>query len=199
MGRNPARGRGPQVFHAAPGLSANARSRNAACRGWTMIELMVAVFVIGVILKISVPLMETTIVNYRLGSAAAAAAAAVQQTRYLAIQSGCYYTIAFTTGSTTYQVQGQASSGTPPVCSSSFTNYPTGGTGLVSWTSGGGINLVASTTLEFGPNGIVGLPPSPSTNPLSPCTPSCTFQLSNGNATKTITVSGVGNVKVTSP
>jgi prepilin-type N-terminal cleavage/methylation domain-containing protein len=195
MWRSPVRSRrGAGVFQAVPEVSLPARTARAACRGWTLLELMVAVFVIGVILKFSLPQMQNTMLSFRLGSAASSVAAAIQQTRYQAIMNGCYYTIAFTTGSTTYQVQAQASSGTPPTCASTFTNVGS----AVSWASGSGVSLVSSTTLEFGPSGIVGLPPSPSTNPLTPCT-SCSLQLSNGNATKTITISGVGNVKITAP
>ena len=160
-----------------------------------MLELVIAVAIISIILKISLPRMQTTLLNYRLGSAASSVSSAIQQTRYLAIQSGCYYTIAFSSTSTTYQVQGQASSGTPPVCSSSFTNVG----GATSWASGGGVSIATSTTLEFGPTGIVGVPPSPATNPLTPCSPTCTLQLTNGNATRTISTSGVGYVKVTAP
>ncbi|MFZ3214118.1 MAG: GspH/FimT family pseudopilin [Terriglobales bacterium] len=169
-----------------------------------MIELLAIVAIIGLVLKISLPLMQNTILAYRLGTASSTVAAAIQQTRYQAIMNGCLYTIAFTVGSTTYQVQSQAISGTPPVCATNangspiFTNVASPGA-VVSWTSGGGISLLTSTTLEFGPSGIVGLPPNPTTNPLTPCAPSCSFQLSNGNTTNTITISGVGSVKVTSP
>ena len=193
MWRSPVRSRGAAGVLATPRVPAPARNGRAACRGWTLVELVIAVAIIGLILKISLPLMQNTMLNYRLGSAASSVAASIQQTRYQAIMNGCYYTIAFTAGSTTYQVQAQASTGTPPVCASTFTNVG----GATSWASGGGVSVVSSTTLEFGPTGIVGVPPSPSTNPLTPCSPTCSFQLTNGNATRTITVSGVGNVKVT--
>lgn len=211
MWRNPVRSRGPQVFHATPGTPAKARNKNSGCRGWTLVEMMVAVAILGLLLKIAVPRVQTTITNYRLGAAASSAAAAIQQTRYLAIMNGCSYTIAFTAGSgtngvATYQVQYQAiQPGMPPTCATNvdtspkFTNAP-GGT--VAWATGGVVSVVSSTTLEFSPNGIVGVPPSPATSPLAPCTPStagCRLQLSNGNATRTIAVSGAGSVKVTSP
>lgn len=190
MWRSPVPSRGAAgVFQATPGVSPAARTRRSTCRGWTLLELMIAVFVIGVILKISLPRMQTTVLNYRLGSAASSVAGAIQQTRYQAINVGCSYTIAFTAGSTTYQVQTLAISGTPPACAASFSNVGS----AISWTSSGGISLASSLTMQFDANGMVR-----TGSPLANCSP-CSLQLSNGNATRTITVSGVGNVKVASP
>jgi len=214
MWRKPARRSGSCAFHApAPEAHAGTKSDNSGCRGWTLLELMVAVMILGLLFAIAVPRIQTTILNYRLGAAASSVAAAIQQTRYQAIVRGCYYTIAFTAGSTTYQVQTQDLTTGTPACvtnadgSAKFTSsgsVPASWTiAPVSWaTTGGGISVTSSPTLEFAPSGIAGLPPSPATNPLSPCTVStsgCSFQLSNGNATRTISISGVGSVKVTSP
>ena len=176
-------------------------------------ELLVVVAIIGLMFKIAVPSIQNSLLAYRLGAAASSAAAAIQQTRYLSIRRGCSYTITFTAGSTTYQVQTQDfTSDTPPACKTNADGSPTFSSSgsqptpwsiaPVSWTSGGGINIGSSPTLQFAPSGIVGVPPSPDTNPLATCTPTtsgCSFQLSNGNATRTVTISGVGNVKVTSP
>lgn len=165
------------------------KSNKSKSQGWTMIEVMVALLVIGLILRISLPRMQTVILNYRLGAAASSVAGAIQQTRYQAIKMGCSYTIAFTAGSTTYQVQNLAISGTPPVCAGSFSNVGS----AIPWTTGGGISVTSSPTLQFDANGMVR-----SGSPLVTCGP-CSLQLSNGNATQTITVSGVGNVKIASP
>lgn len=186
MSRQPARHCGPHGLHVAPGDPGVARTVNSASRGWSLIELMVVVAIIGVIVKISLPSIQNTILAYRLSAAASSVAAAIQQTRYKAIQVGCKYTIAFTQTSTTYQVQTQAISGTPPACASTFTNVGP----AIPWTTGGGVRMTPSTTLQFDPGGIV-----------TATTGSLSFTLSNGNATanRTITVSGVGNVKVTTP
>jgi len=178
-----------------------ARSPRSSARGWTLVELLVVVAIIGLMIKIALPNIQNTLLAYRLGVATSSAAAAIQQTRYQAIMNGCYYTIAFTSGSTSYQIQTQAISGAPPVCATNVDTSPkfTNVGAAIPWTTGTGVSVVSSTTLEFGANGIVGTPPSPATNPLTPCAPNCSFQFSSGNTTKTVTISGVGNVKVTSP
>jgi len=156
-----------------------------------MMELLVVVAIIGLIVKISLPSIQNTILAYRLSAAGSSISGAIQQNRYQAIMIGCPYTIAFTSGSTTYQVQTEAISGTPPTCAGTYTNAGS----AVTWTSGGGISLGTSTTFTFLANGIAS-----ATQGGSNCAMPCSFQISNTqNATRTISVSGVGNVKVTSP
>ncbi len=191
MSSKPVRGCGPRALPAAPGDPPVARSRRSAARGWTLMELLVVVAIIGLILKISLPSIQNTILAYRLSAAASSASGAIQQNRYQSVMIGCPYTIAFTAGSTTYQVQTEAISGTPPVCAGSYTNSGS----AVPWTSGGGISVSPSTTFTFTANGIVSASQGGSN-----CAMPCAFVLSNTQgATRTITVSGVGNVKVTSP
>ena len=156
-----------------------------------MMELLVVVAIIGVIIKISLPSIQNAILTYRLSAAASTVAGAIHQNRYQAVMIGCPYTIAFTAGSTTYQVQTQAISGTPPVCAGSYSNSGS----AVSWTGGGGISVTSSTTFTLNSNGIVSASQGGSN-----CAMPCVFTLSNTQgATRTVTVSGVGNVKVTSP
>jgi len=191
MWRKPARSRGPEVFLAAPGVPAKPRTGNRACRGWTLVELMVMCLVLGLILRMSLPLAQNMILTYRLSAAAASASSAIQQTRYRAIQVGCSYTIAFTSGTSTYQVQTQAISGTPPVCASSYSNVGS----ATYWTSGGGISISTSPVFTFSPGGI-----TTATVGAANCTMPCSFQISNtSGSTRTIVVSGVGYVKVTTP
>jgi Tfp pilus assembly protein FimT len=160
-----------------------------------MMELLVVVAIIGLIIRISLPSIQNTILAYRLSAAASSVAAAIQQTRYQTVMVGCPYTVAFTAGSTTYQVQTEAISGTPPVCAGTFTNVVAPATPIISWTSGGGISVSPSTTFTFTANGIISASQGGSN-----CAMPCAFTLSNTlGATRTITVSGVGNVKVTSP
>lgn len=202
MLRKPARRCGLNVLQdPAPEAPATTKSCKSDCRGRTLLELMAVVAFISVVSAMALPLYQNTVMGFRLSAAAAAVAGAIQQTRYQAIMNGCYYTIAFTTASTTYQVQTQTISGTPPSCATNADTSPnfTNVGGAIPWTTGAGLSVLTSTTLEFGSSGIVGPPPSPATSPLVPCAPTCSFQLSSGNATRTVTVSGVGNVKVTTP
>jgi len=190
MWRKPARRCGPHVFREP--TYAVARTNNSRCRGWTLAEMMVVVAIIGVLVKISLPSIQNTILTYRLSAAAASAASAVQQTRFQAIQIGCPYTVAFATGSTTYQVQWEKiSNATPPVCATTFTNVGP----AIPWTTSGGIRVTSSPTFQFSPGGIV-----TATVGGANCAMPCSFTLTNGSpSTRTIVVSGVGNVKVTTP
>jgi Tfp pilus assembly protein FimT len=161
------------------------------------LELVIALAVMGVLVKISLPSIQRTILAYRLGAGASSAAAAIQQNRFQAIKVGCRFTIAFAAGSSTYQVQTQAISGTPPACATNVDGTPnfTNVGSATSWTpTSSGIRVTSSPTLLFDPGGIVYTQGSP---PVI-CSP-CSLQVSSGNATKTIAVSGVGNVKVTTP
>lgn len=153
--------------------------------------MLLVVAIVGLLLKISLPTIQNTILAFDLSAAGSTVAGAISQTRYQAIMIGCPYTIAFTAGSTTYQVQTEAISGTPPVCASSYSNVGN----PISWSGEAGISLVTSTTFTFLANGTVS-----ATQGGSNCAMPCTFQLSNTQgSTNTISVSGVGYVKVTSP
>lgn len=109
---------------------------------------------------------------------------AIQSTRYQAVMDGWPYTIAFTASSNSYQIASEPASGTPPTCATSFSNIGT----AIPWSSTGDVTISANTTLQFSPNGTV----TATTGALS-------FTLSNRVTTNTITVSGAGYVKVTSP
>ena len=59
------------MFYApSPKAAAVSRSDRRDCRGWTLLELMVVVAILGVLVKISVPTIQNTILAYRLGAAA---------------------------------------------------------------------------------------------------------------------------------
>ncbi len=152
-------------------------------RGFSLIELLTAMLVVGVMAAISVPVIQNTLKSYRLNAAASALAGAIRTTRYQAIEAGCPYTLTLTTTSDTYQLATQIVSGTPPACAASFSNV--GGT--IPWSKSAYASMNPATTLQFSPNGIV-----------TATTGSLTFNVTNGSQTKVITVSGVGNVAITS-
>jgi Tfp pilus assembly protein FimT len=176
--------------------------RRSGAAGTTLLELVVVVALVGVLLAIALPAFQNSFKSVHLSAATSAVTGAIQSTRYKSVVSGCQYQIIFSQATTTYQLATQAlTTGTPPSCptTEAFTN-----TGpAVSWSgTGDGISLLASTTLQFSPNGTVTLSSGGST----PCTtgngitPVGCLKLSNGTVTtSTIIVSGVGNVTVTSP
>jgi len=153
--------------------------------GTSLLESLMVMTLVLILATISVPAWDNIRTSYKAGVAATMIAGAIQGTRYQAIMRGCTYTIAFTQNGSTYQVAAQTLSGTPPSCSAGFTNAGN----AIPWTTGGDVQLTSpSTTLQLNPNGMV-----------SATTGSLTMILSDGGGTKTITVSGVGNVTVTTP
>jgi prepilin-type N-terminal cleavage/methylation domain-containing protein len=151
--------------------------------GFTLIELLVVVAIIMVISAMAMPRAVNIIRSYRLNAAGSAVAGAIQSTRYQAIMVGCPYQLTFTSGSMKYQAATQTITGTPPACASTYTNVGT----AIPWTTSAEISLGTSVVLTFNPSGTVtsdqtGAPPT-------------TMVLSVNGMTKTITVSGVGNVK----
>jgi type IV fimbrial biogenesis protein FimT len=173
------RGRKPYIF---------ARS---GAGGTTLLELVVVVAIVSVLLAISVPGYQSSMKSMHLSSATTAITGAIQSTRYKAIVSGCQYTIAFSQANTNYQIAGQSLSGNPPSCGS-LANVGS----ALPWSTSGDVSLKVSSTLTFYPAGTM-----TATGGSTPCTNgiACLI-LSNGTTTtSTIIVSGVGNVKVTSP
>jgi len=166
--------------------------KKSGAAGTTLLELVVVVAIVGVLLAISAPSFQTSLKSAHLSAATSSVTAAIQSTRFNAIVSGCMYSIAFSQSTTTYQIGKQPLTGNPPACGT------LGNSGSpISWSGSGDISLTPSITLQFCPNGTVGLY-SAGTNTCTVAIP--TFTLSNGTvATNTIIVSGAGNVKVTSP
>jgi Tfp pilus assembly protein FimT len=145
-------------------------------RGFTTLELAFTVAVAMILTTISVPMTKSALKTYHLNSAVSAISGAIQSTRYQAISHGYHYNISFDPGSQSYQLAAKV----PPA--TAFSNVGT----AVPWCPSGDVTISPSTTLEFFPGGMV-----------SATTGSMTFSVSNGTTTKTITVSGVGNVSVT--
>jgi Tfp pilus assembly protein FimT len=171
--------------------------RRSGAAGTTALELVVVVAIVGVLFAIALPSFQNTFKSVHLSAATSAVTGAIQSTRFKSIVTGCQYQIIFSQGTTTYQVTGQTLSGTPPSCTPTSPPFNNVGPAIPWSGTGDGISLLASTTLQFTPSGLVTLASGGST----PCTNAVAcLKLSNGTATtSTIIVSGVGNVKVTSP
>lgn len=156
--------------------------KQSAATGFTVVEMLMVVAIMGVLATIAIPLTTSAMKNYRLDAAVDSVTGAIQSTRYQAITAGCPYTIAFSQLTRSYQVANEPLSGSPPACAASFSNLGS----VVPWSSSGDLSLTAAVTLQFSPNGIVTV-----------ASGSLPMTLSNGIATKQIMVSGVGNVTVT--
>lgn len=152
--------------------------------GFSLIEMLVTIGIMLVMLAMSLPFLHGSRRSYHLSQAAAAATGAIQAARYRAIMTGCPYSITFTATTTTYQLQTQPLTGTPPACDPTWSNVGA----LTPWVFSKDVSMSPTTTLRFNPNGMVVATAG-----------STTFTLSNGDTTNTITVSGVGYVKVTNP
>lgn len=151
--------------------------KRRATAGFSLIEALVVVSIVGVLAAIAIPMSLNAMKTYRLTAAVAATAGAIQTTRYQAIMHGYQYQLTLTSSTLSYRVYSMV----PPATTFSAVASAVPIVRLGDVTMSG-----TSFTYTFYPNGTVGLP---ATNP----------QISNGISSNTISVSGVGNVSVTSP
>ncbi len=143
--------------------------------GFTLLGILIALAVATTLTSICLPLFQSATKSYRLSSAVLAATGAIQSTRYAAIMHGYPYALVLDATNETYQVQDE------PPGNATFANVGT----AVPWSSDKTITLSPATTFQFSPGGSVTVSSG-----------ALTFTLSNGTATETVTVSGVGNVTV---
>jgi Tfp pilus assembly protein FimT len=155
--------------------SLRGRSMRGATQGFTLLEIVFVVAIGMVMTTISVPMTKTALKAYRFNQAVTAVTNAIQRTRYQAIMHGYRYNLSFNQANQSYQVASKV----PPAAT--FSNVGT----ATPWGPNAEVALNAPTTLEFLPGGTV-----------TATTGSMSFSLTNGTTTKTITVSGVGNVRV---
>lgn len=154
------------------------RLRRPANSGFTMPEILVAVFVIIITTAIAVPIYNNTLMNWRMNSMASAITGAISSTRYQALSKSQIYTLAITAPANTYVVTNVSTStaGTAvPLPSNQI---------LVNGGSG-------TSTFTLCPNGVVyGAGGTCVTgNPAPP-----TISVSYNSRTITVSVSSVGNV-----
>jgi Tfp pilus assembly protein FimT len=150
--------------------------------GYSLIELMMGVVISMILAAFALPIVQSTVNNYQLRSAAANATWAIQSTRFQALGEGYPFQLTFS-GSAgglnpTYQIASK------PLSAASYSNVSTAVP-----LSGSPVVLGATTVLQFQPNGTV------ATFPASPAP--YQFTVSYAGRTKTITVSNYGNVTIT--
>jgi len=155
-----------------------------------MIELLVVVAIVLIVFGFSIPIITTSLNNMHLGSAASSLSGAIQSTRYLAISVGCPYQFTVVPASNSYQLATEVVSGNPPACASTYTNV-----GSPIPFANSDVTITATTTFLLNPSGTV----STVATPTVPVYPSISIVLAHGATTKTVWVTGVGNVKVTAP
>jgi type IV fimbrial biogenesis protein FimT len=163
------------VVNDVSGAVASRGRRRAAQRndGYSMIEIVITLAVMGTLGAVALPTTVNALRNYRLTAAVASATGAIAATRYQAIMRSYPYNITFNSTNANYQVANE------PGGTSSFTNVG----GAVPLSGVGDVTINQTTTLQFNANGTV----SATTGTLS-------FTISNGLLTKTISVTGVGDV-----
>ena len=150
--------------------------------GFTLLEALIVIAISLVLAGIAIPNFMNAINSYRFSAAVSAVTGALSTTRYQAIQHGYPYQLVFTSSTMSYKVYNDPGASSCPTTNSSYTLVGT----AIPLPSAGPITMSGTSyTFTFCPNGTV----SSTGNP----------QLSNNLKSRTITVSGVGNVSVTSP
>jgi Tfp pilus assembly protein FimT len=149
--------------------------------GFTLIEALLVIAISIVLAGIAIPVFINAMNNYRLTAAVSAATGAIESTRFQAIMRGYPYQIVFTSSSKSYQIYNEV----PPATTFSAVGA------AIPLESAGPITMTGTSfTYTFAANGIV----TSSANPAGTA-----FQLKNSFQSRTITVSGVGNVSTSSP
>ncbi len=191
----------PRTF--PPATASRTAKAAASSRGFTMVELVIVLAVACIILAISLPTINRTITNMHLTSSATSLAGVIQSTRYQAISTGCPYEVTITAASRSYQIYTEkvvTSPTAPPVCATTYSyvcasNYSGAACAIQFANSDVNVSfnpVSATSTLVLNPSGTI----STTSSITTPSTFTIVFSPSTGSQTKTVTVSGVGNVRI---
>ena len=140
--------------------------------GYSLLQIVITFAVVSALTAFALPTTRNALKNYRLSAAVVSATGAIVATRYQAVMHAYPYNITFSTAGN-YQIASE------PPGATSFSNVG----GSVPLAGVGDVSINQTTTLQFNANGTV----SATTGGLS-------FTITNGLLTKTITVTGVGDV-----
>ncbi|HWZ54679.1 MAG TPA: GspH/FimT family pseudopilin [Verrucomicrobiae bacterium] len=154
--------------------------QNRPDRGFSMIEVIMALLVIFVLAAMATPQVRSMVYNYRLQGAVASCTWSIQSARYEALQQGYPFQVVFSSSAGTYQIQNL-----PPTCAGVTPCATYQNVGSAVPISGVTVTMNQDTTLQFKPNGAV-----------TATTGGLAFTLTYQSKTNTITVSTYGNVKV---
>ncbi len=155
-------------------------------RGFSLLELVIAVAIGLIITLLAIPLMLNVSAYLRLRGAVSSVNGAIQSTRYQAVFQGVPYQVVFLAAANTYQVQNQPASPGPfvNVCPGGLAACPVPLSG-----TGTPVTLNQDTTFTFRPGGAVQSPQA--------AAGITTLILTMGARTATIKVSSYGNTNVT--
>lgn len=149
-------------------------------RGFTLLELCVAMGIAVVMTAISIPVIKSSLNSYKVSTAVASVTNAVQTTRYRSISTGYPFQVIFTKATSSYQIQSD------PTDTGAFANV---GNPIVFTSVPNMMNQ--NTTLTFRPGGAV-------TSPQALANGSTPMTLTYSNATpELISVSAYGRINVT--
>ena len=131
----------------APSRSGSLRRKRTLIRGFTLVELLIALVVGATLTAIAIPMVMSSVSRYQKNSAISAVTGAIRSARYSAIYQGNTFRLTFSQATSSYQLS------KAPTNTTVFTNV-----GSSVPLSG---SLATDTTLEFHPSGLV--KPVPST------------------------------------
>ncbi|HJX83567.1 MAG TPA: prepilin-type N-terminal cleavage/methylation domain-containing protein [Candidatus Angelobacter sp.] len=167
-------------------------------RGFTIIEMVIVVAIVLIVTATAIPVVYSSIKYYQLQATVASVTGVIRSTRFQAISSGYPYQVVFTKATGKYQLQSDSTQSSPGVFDGTFVNV--GNAQTLSGSTTQNPTLGADITLQFSPSGAVKLVTVTggvtSTSSCSNAGSPCSLALTYGTGTKTVTVTGYGNVTV---